>query len=76
MNYGKFRIFTFAGSKDKSYEDAGYKLMPFGCVPVCCSVLYCVAVCCSVLQCAAVCCIVLKCVAVCCSVFQCVANKG
>ena len=20
----------FAGSKDKSYEDAGYKLMPFG----------------------------------------------
>ena len=30
VNYGKLRIFTFAGSKDKSYEDAGYKLMPFG----------------------------------------------
>jgi hypothetical protein len=30
VNYGKFRIFTFAGSKDKSFEDAGYRLIPFG----------------------------------------------
>lgn len=27
---GQFRIFTFAGAKDKSYEDAGYRLIPFG----------------------------------------------
>eukprot|EP00291_Cryptomonas_curvata_P000451 CAMPEP_0172199174 /NCGR_PEP_ID=MMETSP1050-20130122/28529_1 /TAXON_ID=233186 /ORGANISM="Cryptomonas curvata, Strain CCAP979/52" /LENGTH=222 /DNA_ID=CAMNT_0012876143 /DNA_START=5 /DNA_END=670 /DNA_ORIENTATION=+ len=29
-NYGKFRIFTFAGSKDKSFEAAGYRQVPFG----------------------------------------------
>ncbi|KAJ1481641.1 hypothetical protein T484DRAFT_1806647, partial [Baffinella frigidus] len=29
-NFGKFRIFTFAGAKDQSYENAGYKMVPYG----------------------------------------------
>lgn len=24
-NFGKFRVMTFAGTKDKSFEDAGWK---------------------------------------------------
>ena len=32
VNFGKFRIFTFAGVKEpqKSHEDAGYRMVPFG----------------------------------------------
>eukprot|EP00960_Hanusia_phi_P068398 766836-Hanusia_phi.AAC.2 len=30
VNFGKFRIFTFAGAKENSHEQAGYKLVPFG----------------------------------------------
>ncbi|EKX32782.1 hypothetical protein GUITHDRAFT_148379 [Guillardia theta CCMP2712] len=30
VNFGKFRIFTFAGAKESSHEQAGYKLVPFG----------------------------------------------
>ena len=29
-NYGKHRIFTFAGAKDPSHENAGFKAIPYG----------------------------------------------
>ena len=29
-NYGKFRIFTYAGFKQKSYKLLGFRLVPFG----------------------------------------------
>ena len=44
VNYGKFRIFTFAGAKDKSFEDAGYRLIPFGYAYVCVCVCVCVCI--------------------------------